>query len=642
MRERLAKVTDAVAAAAARRIGTPSELADVVKTLQHDYPSATGTGDERFDGVAGVFGLSDAAADLLALAVAPGLDATIGQAYDLLSGRVLGGRVTVGLALELAGLPTATVDSSLHLHPTGPLRRGGLVDVTGDGGWLDRMVSVDDRLRAHLVGDDNADAAVLAVAIDVLGYHCPTSEQLARALAEGQRLVWVHSPLGTAGVSVAVAGFAEAGADCLVVDARLALPATLEGTLLAAVREAGLRGAGLVIAGADTVVSAGAPAARLLAGSPVPVVAVGSVAWPSYLLAGSPLTVTAPFLTGADRAAIWEAALAEPLDAEGERSVAHLRLNPEEILATTRYAGLLAEARGEPVTDELLRDAARTLGSGAAATLLTVGQVSHGAGTASSFADLVLPDRVEADLVRLVRWAEHRDEILARGTLHTKGGKGGGLAALFTGSAGTGKTLAAHVVADELGLELMQIELSAIIDKYIGETEKNLEKVFRDAESRNVVLFFDEADALFGSRSAVQDAHDRYANQEVSYLLQRMEHFAGITVLATNLRGNLDQAFLRRMQFIVHFPDPGPETRRRLWLQHLAQAGDGDPDDPVDVDALAAAIELAGGDIRNIVLAAAYDAAVAGRPVGHRLVVEAAVREHQKLGRRLPQLPPFS
>jgi SpoVK/Ycf46/Vps4 family AAA+-type ATPase len=245
---------------------------------------------------------------------------------------------------------------------------------------------------------------------------------------------------------------------------------------------------------------------------------------------------------------------------------------------------------------------------------------------------------VASELTRLVGWVAHREEILARGTLHATGGKGAGLAALFTGSPGTGKTLAAHVLADELGLELMQIDLSVIVDKFVGETEKNLEKVFRDAENRNVVLFFDEADALFGARSAVQDAHDRYANQEVSYLLQRMESFDGITLLATNLRGNLDRAFVRRIQFIVHFPDPDEETRRRLWHSHLAQAGATDPADPVDVDALAAAIEIAGGDIRNIVLAAAYDAAAAARPIGHALVVEAAVREHVKLGRRVPEL----
>ncbi len=635
MRERLARVTDAVAAAATRRTGVTGELADVVKALQNDYPSTADDDDERFLGVSAVFGLPTPAADLLTVAVAPGLDPTVGHAFDLLSGRLLGGHVTVGLALELAGLPTAGLDSSRHLHPTAPLRRGGLVELVGAGGWLDRQISVHDRVRAHLTGDDVADAAVLSVAVDALAYRCPTSDQMARALTEGQRLVWVNSPLGRAGLSVAVAAFADAGADCLVIDARLARSADLADVVRAAVREAGLRGVGLVVGGADEVVRAGAPVVRLLAGSPVPVIAVGTAPWPAHLLPTSPLTVAAPFLTGADRAAIWESAMDGPLEGTAAKSIVHLRLNPEEILATTRYARLLAQARGEEVTHELLRDAARTLGS-RAATTLTVGQVARDPGTAASFADLVLPARIKDELVRLVRWAERRDEILTRSTLHTKGGKGGGLAALFTGSPGTGKTLSAHVIANELGLELMQIDLSAIVDKYIGETEKHLEQVFRDAESRNVVLFFDEADALFGSRSAVQDAHDRYANQGVSYLLQRMEHFDGITVLATNLGGNLDRAFLRRMQFIIPFPDPDPDTRRRLWQVHLDQAGETDLDDPVDVDALVEAIDLAGGDVRNIVLAAAYDAVVAGRPVGHRIVVAAAVREYQKLGRRPP------
>src|SRR5699024_978162 len=151
------------------------------------------------------------------------------------------------------------------------------------------------------------------------------------------------------------------------------------------------------------------------------------------------------------------------------------------------------------------------------------------------------------------------------GAVHGAGGKGTGIAALFTGGPGTGKTLAAHVVADTAGLDLMQVDLSGVIDKYIGETEKNLERIFADAENLNVVLFFDEADALFGKRSEVRDAHDRFANQEVSYLLQRMEQFNGITVLATNLKGNLDLAFARRMHFIVHFPDPDEPTRARLW-----------------------------------------------------------------------------
>jgi len=253
-----------------------------------------------------------------------------------------------------------------------------------------------------------------------------------------------------------------------------------------------------------------------------------------------------------------------------------------------------------------------------------------------------VPERTLAELHRIVAWVAHRDAVLARGgthgSVHGSGGRGGGLSALFAGGPGTGKTLAAQVIAAELNLELFQVDLSTVIDKYIGETEKNLEKIFHEAESRNVVLFFDEADALFGSRSEVRDARDRYANQEVSYLLQRMEHFDGITVLATNLRGNLDQAFSRRMQFIVHFPDPDAPTRYRLWQQHLANAGDLDPADPVELAFLADTVELAGGDIRNIVLAATYDAAVQGSAVGMRHVRAATEREYQKLGRRVPSV----
>jgi SpoVK/Ycf46/Vps4 family AAA+-type ATPase len=193
------------------------------------------------------------------------------------------------------------------------------------------------------------------------------------------------------------------------------------------------------------------------------------------------------------------------------------------------------------------------------------------------------------------------------------------------------------VIAEELSIDLFQVDLSAVVDKYIGETEKNLEKVFRAAEALDVVLFFDEADALFGSRSDVKDARDRYANQEVAYLLQRMEHFDGITILATNLRGNLDRAFSRRMSFIVHFPDPDPAIRRRLWEHHLGQLPALDEDDAVNLDSLAESVELAGGDIRNIVLGAAYDAVSAGELVGMRHVVEATVREYRKLGRVMPE-----
>jgi SpoVK/Ycf46/Vps4 family AAA+-type ATPase len=272
----------------------------------------------------------------------------------------------------------------------------------------------------------------------------------------------------------------------------------------------------------------------------------------------------------------------------------------------------------------------------AAARRFGRGQQAGAAGV--SIDDLVLPEHARREVGRLLDWTRYRDEVMAQGTLQGKGGKGTGICALFAGGPGTGKTLAAHVVADAMGIGLLRVELSSVISKYIGESEKNLERIFVEAESLNCVLFFDEADALFGARSGTKDAHDRYANQEVSYLLQRMESFDGITILATNLRGNLDPAFARRLHFIITFPDPDAATRSRLWQHHLAAVRTLDDADPIDAELLAQAAEVSGGDIRNVVLASVYDAVARSEPVGMRHIASALSRELGKLGRRVPDI----
>jgi SpoVK/Ycf46/Vps4 family AAA+-type ATPase len=207
--------------------------------------------------------------------------------------------------------------------------------------------------------------------------------------------------------------------------------------------------------------------------------------------------------------------------------------------------------------------------------------------------------------------------------------RGFGISALFAGESGTGKTMAAEVIANHLRLHLYRIDLSAVVSKYIGETEKNLRRVFDAAESGGAILFFDEADALFGKRSEVRDSHDRYANIEINYLLQRMEAYRGLAILATNMRGALDGAFMRRLRFVITFPFPGLAQRMAIWRNAWP------PETPVgelDYDHLAR-LGLTGGSIANIALNAAFTAADAGSPVTMAHVLDAARTEFQKLER---------
>lgn len=209
--------------------------------------------------------------------------------------------------------------------------------------------------------------------------------------------------------------------------------------------------------------------------------------------------------------------------------------------------------------------------------------------------------------------------------------RGRGISALFAGDSGTGKTMSAEVLAGDLGFDLYVIDLSTVVDKYIGETEKNLDRIFTEADRVNGVLLFDEADALFGKRSEVKDARDRYANVEVAYLLQRMELFDGIAVLTTNLRANVDEAFTRRLDAIVDFPLPEEQDRLRLWDRNLpAPLPRGDD---LDLPFLAHQFRISGGSIRNVCVSAAYFAAAGDRPIGMTDLIRATEREYRKLGR---------
>jgi len=249
--------------------------------------------------------------------------------------------------------------------------------------------------------------------------------------------------------------------------------------------------------------------------------------------------------------------------------------------------------------------------------------------TRAQWDDLILPAERLAALKEFLWWIEHRRTVIDE----WGGGSVGGPVALFSGPSGTGKTFAAGVLASRLGWPLYRVDLGCLVSKYIGETEKNLNKLFDAAHGRAMVLQFDEADALFAKRGEVKEARDRYANMEVSHLLARIESHHGPCILTTNLRRNVDPAFARRFQVVVDFPRPDASARAELWARLLPPRAPREPD--VDPVFLGSAINLSGGNIRNTALHAAYLAAGTGRPISLQHVALAVWRELSKDGREL-------
>ncbi len=265
-----------------------------------------------------------------------------------------------------------------------------------------------------------------------------------------------------------------------------------------------------------------------------------------------------------------------------------------------------------------------------------------------SWGDITLPGDTLTHLHEICSQARNHYKVFGAWGFNKKLSYGRGLSALFVGASGTGKTMAAEVLAHELGLDLYKVDLSGVVSKYIGETEKNLGRIFAEAETSNAILFFDEADALFGKRTEVADAHDRYANIEISYLLQKMEAYEGIVILATNLRENMDEAFTRRIRFVIEFPFPDEANRRHIWQSHFPSEAPTSPE--IDYEFLAREFQVAGGIIRNIVLNAAFLAASASeadparsngeaRAIGMPEILHGARREFAKMGKRWNEQP---
>ena len=369
----------------------------------------------------------------------------------------------------------------------------------------------------------------------------------------------------------------------------------------------------------------GRDALRFLAISGWPVVFYGRRQWSYEWTVAPPLVVRAPALSPPHRLALWRSALATdaPESSEIDGTAATHVFEPERVWQAVEIAQQRAIAAGRGVTADDVTIAARAL------TSERLGRFTRRIEPSVGWTDLVVSDRLQSQLERLAARARNRYTVLREWRLRPAN-RGHGVVALFAGPSGTGKTMSAEVLASDLGLSLCLVDLAMVVDKYIGETEKHLEQVFAEVEEADALLFFDEADALFGKRSEVRDARDRYANIEVAYLLQRIEAFDGIAILATNMSANLDNAFSRRLDEVVAFTVPNHVQRAQIWDRCLGK--ELARSDDVDLPWCATRFELAGGQIRSAATTAAYLAAQEGPPVRMHDIIAGVVLEYRKLG----------
>ncbi len=582
------------------------------------------------------FDLSAVEYDALVLALAIELDGMFGRLVAYLNDHVGRTRPTLGLSLGLHGSALPTL-SPLALCER-PVVRDGLLEIEGDGpspGW---SLLVPRDLVLRLTGEAPPDALpagfrCFSPAPDLLnrlvlgaGVRNGLDAWAASARTPGAARPLILAGLPGAGRTTAARGITGAvGWKLLVVEVSTDQMAD---RLRAARREASWHDALLLL---RLVVPEAAgridwrPLWQGTADLRHPLLIATAPQHAEMLAAAAPLepaVVTFPEPSLAERAALWRALLpsgASPTDAVADQLAAGFRFNAGRIARAVR--------RAEPagLTTDALMLACREVGAAA------MGPLAQKLPLPYAWEDLVVPPPVREELELARVWVRHQRQVLDLWGFGHRVAMGRGLTMLFGGAPGTGKTMAAQVLAGALALDLYRVDLSRVVNKYIGETEKNLSVLFDEAEASGAVLFFDEADALFGKRSEVKDAHDRYANLEIGHLLQRMEEYEGVTILASNRTRDVDEAFTRRFQFIIDFPMPDEAHRLKIWQGMVPP--EAERDGALDLAALAKRFETSGGEIKNAVLAAAFVAAGEQVPLCTQHLVRAVRREFRKGGR---------
>ena len=623
-----------VRAALARHAGEDDGRAAAERALAE--AAAAMPSPAALDVVAARFGLSPFERDVLLLCAGIELDSTLAAAVARAQGDPARTQPTFSLAL--AAFPAAHWNA---MTPAAPLRRWRLIEVGNGAVVTASPLRIDERVLHYLAGVQHLDERLTALVEPVqrVSELAPAHQALAERIAASWARAAEHAapPVVQLCGNDPAAARAVAAAACTALRLHLAaLPAhavpaganDLDAFLRLWGREAALGDVALLLEWDDVD---GADAARTEATQRL----IESAAWPLIVSSSerrrarraAMLSFDVRNPSASEQRTIWQRALSDlPVHLNGEIDAltSQFDLGLQKVYAA-RAAALAEQPEGDFAG--ALWDACRRQAR------LRLDDLAQRIEPAATWSDFVLPEAQLRPLREIAVHVRQRTTVYERWGFAAKGARGLGISALFAGPSGTGKTMAAEVLANALRLDLYRIDLSAVVSKYVGETEKNLRRVFDAAEEGGAILLFDEADALFGKRSEVKDSHDRYANIEVGYLLQRMEAYRGLAILTTNLKSALDSAFLRRIRFIVHFPFPDAEQRAEIWRRIFPVQT---PTKDLDVTKLAR-LNVTGGNIRNIALNAAFLAAEANEPVRMAHLLRAAQGEYAKLEKSLTE-----
>jgi len=596
-----------------------------------------------------VFALHALDVAALAILLAPELDHELERAYTFALDDFTRKRPDVGFVARLLGAddPLLVDRALVRFDDAAPLRRHGLVVLSTavDTPASMRTARVADRIVAFVRGHDTIDESVRGcvrmprrrMGRAQLVMPAELVERIARATAAPRARVLLAGANGVGRATAAEIVFGERERLVVRVDleALIAEPQGIAERVAASVREAALRDAAIVFEGGDldrevprALAQAISNAASDL-GVPMVFAMRGHPPWLVNSVADL-VELDVPLPTFRERLDLWSRALPPPIAEAADLEVVSARyaFTAGTIAGAARRAESAASLRDPEQPHVTLED----LGGAARLTFShRLGEMAQRIPTGFTWDDLVLPNDTMEAVKEVTRFARYRAFLLEDWGFAAKLPYGRGVSAILAGPPGTGKTMVAQLLAHELGYDLYRIDLSQIVNKYIGETEKNLAKIFDEAETSHAVLFFDEADALFAKRTEVKSSNDRYANLEVNYLLQRMETFDGVTLLATNLEQGLDDAFKRRVRFSIQFEVPDEEVRAKLWKSMFPPKVPLDPN--IEWLTVARNFVMSGGYIKKAVLRAALIAASANRAVTTLDVLEAARQEYREMGR---------